>query len=294
MRKLYKHFYSMASSSCGNEIFACILLSFLYVGSLYIWTGSRGRDHPSTIKKRCASVFFMTIISPFFVVYFLNEETREKATLPQLLGIRYDGVILSAILPLLLTVILFLGPIIQNHQNIPLNSTLLIYLQPRYWYNSSQNPIWWRNQVVAPFSEEFTFRACMLPLLLQCLSPMSAIFVAPLFFGIAHLHHAIDRVKLGLPFTTVVIVSFFQFVYTSLFGFYSAFLFLRTGQFLPLFIVHAFCNHMGLPEIRELFNKPEKQRNKLVAFHALGLIAWYLLLFPLTEPSWYSNELYSL
>lgn len=59
---------------------------------------------------------------------------------------------------------------------------------PLYWYNTAQNPIWWRNQLVAPFSEEFTFRACMLPILLQCLTPGKAIFVAPLFFGVGEWH----------------------------------------------------------------------------------------------------------
>lgn len=59
---------------------------------------------------------------------------------------------------------------------------------PLYWYNTAQNPIWWRNQLVAPFSEEFTFRACMLPILLQCVSPGKAIFIAPLFFGVGELH----------------------------------------------------------------------------------------------------------
>jgi membrane protease YdiL (CAAX protease family) len=38
--------------------------------------------------------------------------------------------------------------------------------------------------VIAPLSEEFTFRACMLPLLLQCMSPLSAVLLSPLLFGI--------------------------------------------------------------------------------------------------------------
>lgn len=44
--------------------------------------------------------------------------------------------------------------------------------------------IWIRNQIVAPFSEEFSYRSCMMPLLLQCLPPTTAILVNPLFFGI--------------------------------------------------------------------------------------------------------------
>lgn len=43
--------------------------------------------------------------------------------------------------------------------------------------------IWLRNYVVAPISEEFTFRACIIPLLLQCFQPMTAVFICPVFFG---------------------------------------------------------------------------------------------------------------
>ncbi|KAJ4437554.1 hypothetical protein ANN_17699 [Periplaneta americana] len=57
--------------------------------------------------------------------------------------------------------------------------------EPMYWMSNLTNLIWLRNHVVAPLSEEFTFRACMLPLLLQCFRPMTAVFVCPLFFGVA-------------------------------------------------------------------------------------------------------------
>jgi len=43
--------------------------------------------------------------------------------------------------------------------------------------------IWLKNYVVAPVSEEFTFRACIIPLLLQCFQPETTIFISALFFG---------------------------------------------------------------------------------------------------------------
>ncbi|XP_037784026.1 CAAX prenyl protease 2-like [Penaeus monodon] len=282
------------SSICLNEVFACFLLSVLYVGSLYIWNATQGRDHPTTIKKRCISVFFMTIVSPFFIIWFGNKNIEEKASLWSQMGLRWEGLIPALILPMILTFVLFLGPIVQAHFAVPVSASLRMYFEPLYWYNTVQNPIWWRNQVVAPFSEEFTFRACMLPILLQCVSPGKAVFIAPLFFGVAHLHHAVDRLRLGIDLPSVILLSCFQFLYTSVFGFYSAFLFIRTGHFLPLFAVHAFCNHMGLPEMKEMLSKPTPVRNKLMAFHVLGLVAWYFLLYPLTEPSLYSNSLYGL
>lgn len=64
-----------------------------------------------------------------------------------------------------------------------------LFLEPMFWLNYCQNLLWLRNHVVAPLSEEFTFRACMLPLLLQSFSPMTAIFITPLFFGVGELIH---------------------------------------------------------------------------------------------------------
>lgn len=76
-----------------------------------------------------------------------------------------------------------------------------------YWVNSFQNILWLRNHVVAPLSEEFTFRACMLPLLLQSYHPLRAIMITPLFFGIAHLHHIIERYRAGMAIKSILIVS---------------------------------------------------------------------------------------
>jgi prenyl protein peptidase len=41
--------------------------------------------------------------------------------------------------------------------------------------------------------------------------------------------------------------SVFQLAYTTLFGAYATFLYLRTGSLLAVVLVHAFCNWMGLP-----------------------------------------------
>ena len=43
-----------------------------------------------------------------------------------------------------------------------------------------------------------------------------------------------------------------QFAYTTIFGMYSAFLFVKTGHFAAPFIVHAYCNFMGFPDFMEV------------------------------------------
>merc|ERR1712156_947395 len=123
------------------SVIAASSLAFIYVGSLYVWRSDYDRDHPITIKRRFLSAFCTVCISPFVTKYCVSEELLEKQSLYTIIGIRNEGLCNAIFLPLLLTVILFAGPISD-------------------W-------IFWRNRIVAPFTEEFTFRACMLPILLR-------------------------------------------------------------------------------------------------------------------------------
>lgn len=80
-------------------------------------------------------------------------------------------------------------------------------------------------------------------------TPARLVFVTPLFFGIAHIHHLYEF-KLThpeVPFVPSVLRSVFQFSYTSNFGFFATFVHLRTGSLLAAILVHSFCNWMGLP-----------------------------------------------
>lgn len=50
-----------------------------------------------------------------------------------------------------------------------------------------------------------------------------------------------------MPLFSAVARSVLQFSFTTLFGAYATFIFLRTGSLLAAVVVHAFCNAMGLP-----------------------------------------------
>ena len=49
------------------------------------------------------------------------------------------------------------------------------------------------------------------------------------------------------PFLPAVVRSLVQFGYTSVFGFYATFIFLRTASLPAVIIIHSFCNWAGLP-----------------------------------------------
>lgn len=114
-----------------------------------------------------------------------------------------------------------------------------------------------------------------------------------------------ERIKYGMDFNTALkiacklgefqVTSFnlptgFQFVYTTIFGMYSAYLLFRTGHFSSTFIVHAFCNHMGFPDLVEVTTYKRNKKIVIVCLFFVGFVSWCFLLNPLTEPSWYYNS----
>jgi len=64
------------------------------------------------------------------------------------------------------------------------------------------------------------------------------------------------------------------------------------GHLIAPVIAHVFCNHMGFPNFGEIFAYGSPARYYIAASFAGGLILWFLLLFPLTEPAAFSNDLY--
>jgi len=159
---------------------------------------------------------------------------------------------------------------------------------PTSWVNS----INLRNYLVAPLSEEFVFRACLIPLLVPGFGNVLPIFICPLFFGVAHIHHVIERLQLGENPKDVWFTAIFQFGYTTVFGGYTAFLFLRTGHLIGPVVCHSFCNFMGFPHIDQI---PSSQHPRLIsASFVAGLVLFLVLALPLTNPSWYNSVYYTL
>jgi prenyl protein peptidase len=66
----------------------------------------------------------------------------------------------------------------------------------------------------------------------------------------------------------------FQGFYTTVFGWYEALVFLRTGNLAAPVAVHAFCNWMGVPE----FGRMARQRGML-ALTAIG-VGLFVSVFP--------------
>ena len=75
--------------------------------------------------------------------------------------------------------------------------------------------------------------------------------MTPLYFGIAHVHHFYEfsLTHPHIPKSFALLNSIFQLAYTTLFGWYANFVFVRTGSLMAVVLCHAWCNWMGLPRV---------------------------------------------
>jgi prenyl protein peptidase len=175
--------------------------------------------------------------------------------------------IIDNVKTMILVSILFAGPLFEAGI---VDGGLKDWIRGRYLRETLTSWIGYRNYIVVgsspflsqnvqtnntpqgPVSEELIWRAMIIPLhILAHFSGKQIIFLTPLYFGIAHVHHMYDfRITHPhAPFIVAVARSLFQFTYTSLFGFFAAFVFLRTGNMLSVILAHSFCNWMGLPRL---------------------------------------------
>lgn len=153
-------------------------------------------------------------------------------------------------------------------------------------------------QPQGPLTEEVLFRSASVPLMVLARTPLArTIFVSPLVFGLAHVHHLYEfRVTHpGVPLAAALLRSVFQLGYTTLFGAYATFVFLRSGSLLAAFGVHVLCNCMGLPRVWGRVEGVDRARGGeavalsrgwSVAYYVLlvvGAVAWWRQLWALTE-----------
>ncbi|CAG0912967.1 unnamed protein product [Notodromas monacha] len=244
------------------------------------------RDDPRTVKRRFASVCVSCIVSCIYTYTFSDADSFEE--FKDLTGLRTDHLMSASFLPVLLTSLLFLGPLVVLWQEQMIKKLCDL----SYWRGSIFDIFWLRNYVVAPFSEELVYRSCLIAMLSKSTRCLRLVMVSPLFFGVAHVHHVIDSVGKGIPVKTALLMAVFQFGYTTLFGAYSSFLLMRTGHFVSPLIAHAFCNAMGFPDFTAIWYSDgiEGRIRRMALFG--GFLAWLALLYPLTDPRLYGGSVH--
>lgn len=152
----------------------------------------------------------------------------------------------ASVRALIPVICLFLGPIVAS------SSMELTF--DFSWTSFKLTPIWMRNYVVGPVTEEFVYRACCITALeWGGISQSACVWYSPLLFGAAHLHHAYGRYRMSVANITTDIVSttLMQFTYTTVFGWYAAYLYINSHRLIVPVLVHVFCNAMGLPDFHD-------------------------------------------
>lgn len=244
---------------------------------------------PPPITTRTAIILLVLYGLSYFLPFYASSSTRPSATLhrdaPSVIGARVRRVVVSCCVcsamtfamlvraadatpqealhvlgyfpaglaestrALVLTMMLFMGPLF-GHLVADGGWRAWARLEPPRELLHDWTK--WRNIVVGPLTEEILFRSASMPLLMAAhVSARRIVFFGPLVFGLAHVHHFYDF-RVGHPHDPVLhllLRSLFQFAFTTVFGGYATFVYLRSGSVLAPFLVHAFCNAMSLPQV---------------------------------------------
>ncbi|KAG7445568.1 Abi-domain-containing protein [Guyanagaster necrorhizus] len=305
--------------SSSQATLLALFFASSYVGSLYISKNARlsfvsktvkvsegesrqkqekerWRDDPDVIRARLTAVVSSTVVS-CLVVYWVrlkafSTASEARADTLERLGFTAPHPVVAH----LITPVLFLGPLfaMSLYRTLPFQK---MFNRNNSAWNAFYSIIGLRTFVVAPLTEETVFRACMLSVYhLSGASAYRMIFLAPLWFGLAHVHHAWDAYnrfgRTNAALKRAIIIIAFQMTYTTLFGFHCSYLFLRTGSIWPPITAHVFCNIMGVPGLQqELRHFPSKTFLILMAY-VLGVIGYISTLgvWSATENSIYWSQ----
>lgn len=287
-----------------------------YVAVLYLFPAARSRPsefdangcrldryHPDVIRARLWAIAFSVITSLTgvgFLIWSTSSEEWEKSVVELTrLTLRTTGLLISpqynylellaiCFCSLVLTMILFWGPLYTS-----------LFLDPdikkaaegrsvglRKIWNDVTSVYTLRALILGPLTEEIVFRGCILGINLLVdpaarLSKQQLVFLCPLWFGLAHVHNIWEisgnKGANRQLLTQAIVQSFFQFTYTTVFGWYASFIHLRTGSVIAAAACHSFCNFMGLPPILKSLQRFPEKRAAIVFHYALGLLAFVFL-----------------
>ncbi|EAW08632.1 CAAX prenyl protease RCE1 [Aspergillus clavatus NRRL 1] len=247
-------FFSVCISGPSARIPMHVLLTLFYVVPFYISPTTRpsptlSRDAPSVIRARIRAVTWSCSVSTLAVLWLII--AKKHASFSEALRLLgwWPISLWDISRALLLTAVLFTGPLFERGIA---EGEWGDWIKGGRISETLYGWIGWRNYVAGPITEEIMFRSAIVPLhLLAKDRPDHIVFVAPLYFGIAHVHHFYEF-RLTHPDTPIVAAllrSLFQFGYTTIFGWYATFLYIRTGSLLAVILAHSFCNWCGLPRL---------------------------------------------
>ena len=269
------------SLSLSSAVLAALGFAGSFVLSLYLADVRLPRNHPTTIKRRIIAVSAVTVTSPL-ILTLLADSVPNITSVLNTLGFKWNSLLPAVLVPVGLILILYAGPLLQSLTT----DGILHHLK------GERHDIMLRNYLVAPVAEEIVFRSCIVPLFLPHLGINKSILITPLFFGTAHVHHMLEHLRTETSITTqtvldAILTALVQTTYTSIFGMFSAYLFIHTGHIISPITAHILCNILGLPEVWNI--NRHKYRSLIALTYVLGLVLFIYCLPKLTDPTLFNN-----
>ena len=287
--------------------FATVLLfPLLYIFPLYIVSKGRSRNDVACIRNRLITGILWVPIFSWVPTYCVlrsklrqasgvspQQQTFPPEFLPQyviksseykldgnvwgvlrlLMGLRLNGMLVNGFLiPTMVVLTLFLGPAVA----MVLETGVLNAIIHRNMMASI------RDLIVAPWTEELCFRAGLISYMAITDHPdWYILWFSPMVFGFSHVHHMYDLVyHKKLHINSAFFVLLVQFAYTTLFGWFAALIFLKSGSIMAVTVAHAWCNLFGFPRFSDILYY--KYRKVVIFAYISGIAA-----FPFVLRTWY-------
>ncbi|MCJ1356591.1 MAG: hypothetical protein MMC33_006586 [Icmadophila ericetorum] len=251
---IYPRYLTFLLFPVAYNLQALILWTLLYVLPFYLSPTTRPSPNTpalstSVIRGRIRSVTLTCIICSIITVRLIQLYTRATVleSFHQLAW--YPISVVDTVKPIFLTIILFAGPLFERGI---VEGGWRDWIVGKGVVEELSSWMGWRTYIAGPLSEEILFRSLLVSIaLLSPLLPAPILLYTPLYFGIAHIHHFYEfyLTNPGVPIVPALLRSLFQFAFTTVFGWYATFVYLRTGNVWSVVITHAFCNWMGLPRV---------------------------------------------
>ena len=242
-----------------NKFYAFIITSiYSIVVVLALFTGKYICPKMDSYYFRPLSICVMAIFS-FILMYFFD-----------LLGYFYlfHSYFLSKC-AIRATVVLFLGAILQSiFDNFDEWNDLQSF--KKYLKRLKKKLLSFemvRSLIIGPLTEEMIYRSFACSLWEDSGIPNGyTIFLLSFIFGVSHMNkYFLEKGPLGM--------YIIQVGFTTVFGWWESFVWLKTNSYFTCVFLHSFCNYMQFPDFKEAFNWPNKtQRLILVLAYSFGLI----------------------
>ena len=236
-------------------------------------------DDISRIKSRTLAAVTATVVSLSATSKLLGLnlfDQNDRLLYLKIIGLRpeFKNQMKSCFHSLALIGTLFLGPLLQiclgNSSEGEGASPFDHYFENSLWVS-------FKNLVIAPITEETVYRACLVPLLYKFFSAKQLIYITPIFFGTAHIHHLYHKIIVEKkPWMVSLLITLFQFTYTTIFGSISTFLYLKTASLPAVALIHSFCNLVSFPDFAGVAMEKNRLKKAILCVgYAGGLIGFF-------------------